>query len=166
MLFVASGSATLLFFGVKTLNFCGDCPLKRLWEVAVAQHLKETYTNIDKRYTSNKAKEITECYQKIFLNSMSDIKENTTSSYTNLRTFAPILSTFYLIIGWWFLLLSYDLHPISCLLGPNEETVHYITADFAVEIKYSPHVLRFQFFAVSICDEWCVLLCNKQFDYL
>ena len=150
MLFIASGTATLLFFGVKTLNFCGDCPLKRLWEVAVAQHLKETHTNNDKRYTSDKANEIVDCYQKIFNSSMSDIKKNTTSSYTNLRTFAPILSTFYLIVGWWLLLLSYDLHPISCLAGPNEETMHYITEEFAVEIKYSPYVLGFQIAAVFI----------------
>ena len=150
MLFVASGTATLLFFGVKTLNFCGDCPLKRLWEVAVAQHLKETHTNNDKRYTLDKTNEIIDCYQAIFNNKMADIKENITFSYRQLRTFAPILSTIYLIVGWWFLLLSYDLHPISCLSGPNEETIHYISEDSAVEIKYSPHVLRFQFAAVII----------------
>ena len=153
MLFIASGTATLIFFGVKTLNFCGDCPLKRLWEVAVAQHLKETHANDDKRYTSDKANEIVDCYQKIFKNTcMSDIKKNTTFSYRNLRTFAPILSIFYLIVGWWFLLLSYDLHPISCLAGPNEETIHYIAEESAgvVKIKYSPHILRFQIAAVII----------------
>ena len=79
---------------------------------------------------------------------MSDIKKNTTFSYIKLRTFTPILSTFYLIFGWWFLLLSYDLHPLSCLSGPNEETIHYNTTEHAVEIMYSPHVLRFQIAAV------------------
>ena len=154
MLFIASGLATLLFFGIKTLNFCGDSPLKRLWGVAVAQHLKEIYTSgkrKDKRYTAEKAKEIIKWYQDIFdKKEMTDIKENITPSYIYLRTFAPILSMAYLVFGWWFLLLSYDLHPISCLLSPNEETIHYIDADSAVEIKYSSYVLGFQVAAVCI----------------
>ena len=49
MLLIVSVLATLIFFGVKTLNFCGDTPLKRLWEVAVAQQLQETLQNVKDR---------------------------------------------------------------------------------------------------------------------
>ena len=153
MLLTASGTATLVFFGVKTLNFCGDRPLNRLWEIAVAQHLKETHTNdntSESRYSKEKANEIIECYQSIFKKKLSDIKKNITSSYIKLRTFAPILSTFYLVVGWWLLLLSYDLHPVSCLSGPNEDTISYNFEENAVQIRHSPHWLRFQTAAVII----------------
>ena len=55
-----------------------------------------------------------------------------------------------MIVGWWLLLLSYDLHPVSCLSGPNEDTIHYIEKDSSVEIKYSPLWLGFQIAAVII----------------
>ena len=67
-----------------------------------------------------------------------------------LRSFAPILSTLYLTVGWWLLLLFYDLHPLSCLLGPNEDTVLYKNEDSAVEIKYSPVLFGFKIPAVLI----------------
>lgn len=149
MLLIVSVLATLIFFGVKTLNFCGGTPLKRLWEVAVAQNLKETLHKV-KRRNQEDAKKIIICYQDLFNKDLPDIKKNITCSYVHLRTFAPILSTIYLIVGWWLLLLSYDLHPVSCLSGPNEDTIHYIEKGGAVEIKYSPHWLGFQIAAVVI----------------
>lgn len=153
MLLGVSGLATLIFFGVKTLNFCGDNPLRRLWEVAVAQHLKETLSAADFRCPNQEdADEITKCYQNIFYvnKDLSEIKKSITSSYMRLRIFAPILSTLCLVVGWWLLLLSYDLHPVSCLSGPNEDTIDYTESESAVKIKYSPHWLRFQVAAVII----------------
>ena len=152
MLFITSAVATVLFFGLKTLNFCGDSPLRRLWEIAVTQHLKETH-NSRNRYSLQEANEIIDWYRDIFQlfkSNISEIKNSVTSSYMYLRSFAPILSTLYLTVGWWLLLLFYDLHPLSCLLGPNEDTVHYNNKDSAVEIKYSPVLLGFQIPAVLI----------------
>ena len=153
MLFTASGAATLVFFSVKALNFCGDRPLKRLLDVAVAQHLKETHTNDNEsegRFSEEKAKEIIEWYQSIFKMKLSEIKDKITGSYIKLKTFAPILSTFYLVVGWWLLLLSYDLHPLSCLSGLNEGTISYDLGKTAVEIRHSPGLLGFQTAAVII----------------
>ena len=167
MLFTASGTATVVFFSVKALNFCGDRPLNRLWEVAVAQHLKETHTidnDSEGRYSEEKTKEIIECYQSIFKMKLSEIKDKLTGSYIKLRTFAPILSTFYLVVGWWLLLLSYDLHPVSCLSGPNEDTISYDKN--VVKIRHSPGWLGFQTAAVIIGSIFiAAVLMNGLFFY-
>ena len=88
------------------------------------------------------------------------------SGYIKLRTFAPVLSTFYLVVGWWLLLLSYNLHPVSCLSGPNEDTISYDFEEDAVQIRHSPYWMRFQTAAVTIGTIFiAAVLMNDVFFY-
>jgi len=147
MLFVVTGTATLAFFVIKTLNFCGTTPLKHLWEVAVAQYLKEEL-NDKRNLPKEQADQVTKCYQDAFNKDVR--KSNITKCYKCLRTLTSMLSIFCLIVGWWFLLLSYDLHPVSCLSGPDENTIHYIADKSEVQIRFLKQWLNFQIAAVII----------------
>ena len=61
----------------------------------------------------------------------------------------PYCEAVFLVIAIPFILTSYDIHPLGCLIGPDEDTIHYDNASSKVTLEFPRGLLHYQKIALS-----------------
>ena len=62
----------------------------------------------------------------------------------------PFFEALFLIIALPFMLTTYDINPIGCLVGPNEGAIEYNNATGNVQLQFTESVLSYQQIALTI----------------
>ena len=63
---------------------------------------------------------------------------------------SPYCEAVFLVIAMPFILTSYDIHPLGCLIGPDEDTIRYDNESARVTLDFPSGLLHYQKFALSL----------------
>ena len=188
MLFSAF-SVTLFILTITKLAILwgNKAGISHLWKIAVVQQLQVTdKSDFEEDYSNN---QIVEAYMNllnkcILAHSFSEMKPVCTcmicydycckmksfsqiQCYNYFRITTLIISVMLLPSTIFLVFISYDLHPLSCIVGPAEEFIEYDPSTKAVELRYSNNMLLFQkMIGFVILVSAIVLLLNAACFYL
>lgn len=62
----------------------------------------------------------------------------------------PFFEALFLIVALPFMLTTYDINPIGCLVGPDEDTIEYNNVTGKVTLQFADSVLNYQVAALTI----------------
>ena len=62
----------------------------------------------------------------------------------------PFFEALFLIVALPFMLTTYDLNPIGCLVGPDEDAIEYDNVTGKVHLQFTVSVLNYQIGALII----------------
>ena len=153
-------SATLAFFSIAKIfalyNVGKVEALGDLWNIAVIQHLKKATSHIN--YKSEAVKNLAKLYQGMLDKGMSIrfFNEVKTMKRVKRRKAFSYLPTILLSLSIPISALSYDLHPLSCIVGVSEDNIHYNTVTQTVDLNFSDGVVNFQRAAV-VCIYFLII---------
>lgn len=82
----------------------------------------------------------------------NQIKEDTKSSKGRLCSMLiiPFMEAVFLIVALPFMLTTYDINPVGCLVGPDEDAIVYNNITMKVELKIAKSVFAYQKAALII----------------
>ena len=145
--------ATLLFYTVSkcfalwsitSLNSLTD-----LWRLAIMKQLKRPMEKAT--YSSDSAEWLAQCYRDLLkeipecvynkVRKLSLVKRRKSIAYWSLTA---------LVLALAFSILSYDLHPLSCVSGIPEDTINYDDTTRTVELRLPGSVVTFRRVGVFI----------------
>ena len=162
MLFSAF-TATLLILTISKLAILwgNKAGISHLWKIAVVQQLQVAKKSDFTEYNCNGDQLVTAQYnllgKYVSVCSFSEIEPIYTHNCCNmakkfsemqcfncLRITTLLISVFLLPSAIFLSFISYDLHLLSCIVGPAEEYINYDPSDNTVELRYSDNILLFQ----------------------
>jgi len=114
--------------------------LKHLWRIAVVQYALECKKG---QHAGINHCRTPETYRQLLENSNID-DFNIMNRQKCFRTFSLIISILLLPIGMFLAFITYDLHPISCMLEPGDDFIDYDSTTETVQIQFTDNVVRFQ----------------------
>ena len=151
---IAAFVATLIAFTITKLAIlCGTKHgFTSLWHIAVVKYLQEEVEGLlsATTYTEPRARQVAYCYKQLltkeyYKEHKEDLHNSTISHLNAFRMTALFLSTIGLPFAILLSFLSYDLHPLSCILAaPSEDSIVYNVTTEAVHINFSENVLLYQ----------------------
>jgi len=137
MLFGTSATILFILLLVKlTVVGAAKHGYNYMWQLATLQYFHEELDNA-KLHAERDAR----CYAMLLT---KEIKTEVPATANHLRKFFLRYSVFLLPLLLLLTGLSYDSHPLSCMVGPSEETIMYNSSTNRVELRYSDNILRFQ----------------------
>ena len=146
LLFMSFGLIVLIFIGARLTVMCGwRSRLSRnlhniLWRLVLIKRLRQLVL----RYGTNdpRTKEKAEIYYQQW-NSKQQEKVHWTISAV------PYFEALFLVFALPFILTSYDLHPLGCVVGPDEDSIEYFNDTGRVELGFPEGLVVYQKFALG-----------------
>lgn len=134
-------------FGCKCCKSCRDSSLKhgltKLWHMAIHQKLVDLLSRSQKAGTEKYSSNDAVAYDKLLDEKIrSDIAKKVNKWNNCCRLIIPYILLFLLVAILCMAYLSFDLHPLACILEPEEELITY--KENSVELKFSFSLLIFQ----------------------
>ena len=125
-----------------------------LWNMQLLKHARKKL----------KQKEIEECQLKKYIDeclnkkiNMEPIKSHSKSIRCSMLII-PFFEAVFLIIALPFMITTYDINPIGCLVGPDEDAIEYNNITGRVQLKFTETVLAYQRAALTISILLIVLM--------
>ena len=153
MLISAFFATLVAFTAAKLAILCGAKHGKPfLWQIAVMRNLQEEVQDqvSSTKYNIEEAN-IRALYYKTLLEidyyKKRDHKlrhNNSIDAYNFFRVMTLFISAICLPLVMWLSFLSYDLHPLSCISEPLEESIRYNKTSEEVHIDFSEGILNYQ----------------------
>jgi len=146
LLFMSFGLIVTIFIGARLSVMCGwRSKLSHnlhsiLWRLVLIKRLKQLVLH----YGANdsRTKEKAELYYQQW-NSKQQEKVHWTISAV------PYFEALFLVLALPFILTSYDLHPLGCVVGPDENSIRYFNETGKVDLGFPDVLLAYQKFALG-----------------
>ena len=146
LLFMSFGLIVTIFIGARLSVMCGwRSKLSHnlhsiLWRLVLIKRLKQLVLH----YGANdpRTKEKAEIYYQQW-NSKQQEKVHWTISAV------PYFEALFLVLALPFILTSYDIHPLGCVVGPDEDSIEYFNETGKVDIGFPDVLLMYQKFALG-----------------
>ena len=140
---IGTFSFTLVAFFVTklTIIFASKHGLPYLWKISVVQYAIECE---DKTTKFDICKD-PDTYCDIYLVRKKMNKLQISSNWLRLsRKISLLLSVTLLPIGMFLASITYDLHPLSCILEPTDDYIDYDNTTETVKLRFTENVVTFQ----------------------
>jgi len=146
LLFMSFGLIVLIFIGARLTVMCGwRSRLSHnlhsiLWRLVLIKRLKQLIL----RYGANdpRTKEKAEIYYQQWNSKQQETVHWTISA-------VPYFEALFLVLALPFILTSYDIHPLGCVVGPDEDSIQYSIETCRVDIGFPESLLTYQKFALG-----------------
>ena len=176
LLFTAFSLILLVFIITRLSVLCGNISeelanLKQaLWRIQLLKYMRKQvkkYKNkLDEFYEQ---KELFDWFSKEWIRNHHISTEEITRRHkkTNLSKISkiqfsvliiPFFEALLLIVALPFMLTTYDLNPIGCLVGPDEDAIEYDNVTGKVHLQFTESVLKYQIGALIISVVLIILL--------
>ena len=146
LLFASFGLIGIIYIGARLSVMCGwRSRLSHnlhhiLWRLVLIKRLKQLVIS----YGTNdpRTKEKAELYYEQWNNKQEEKVHWTIST-------VPYFEALFLILALPFMLTSYDLDPLGCVIGPDEDSIRYNNKTGKVELDFHESLLLYQRFALG-----------------
>ena len=147
ILFTAFGIVVLMFIGARLTVMCGwRSRLSHnlhniLWRLVLIKRLKQLVL----RYGTNdpRTKKKSQIYYEQW-----NVEQKQKAHWT--ISAVPYFETVFLVIALPFMLTSYDIHPLGCVIGPDEGSIQYFNETGKVKLDFPPTLVAYQKFALVV----------------
>ena len=165
LLFTAFSLILLVFIVTRLSVLCGNISeelanLKQaLWRIQLLKYMRKQvkrYKNeLDKLY---KQEELFDWFSKEWIRNHHIGNEESTRHHKKINVskihfsmlIIPFFEALFLIVALPFMLTTYDLNPIGCLVGPDEDAIEYDNVTGKVHLQFTVSVLNYQIGALII----------------
>jgi len=147
MLFTAFGVVVLMFIGARLTVMCGwrsrlsENLYSILWRLVLIKRLKQLVL----RYGTNDPR--TRKKSKVYYEQWN-IERKQKAHWTIPAI--PYFETIFLVVALPFMLTSYDLHPLGCVIGPDEGSIQYFNETAKVKLNFPTALINYQKFALVV----------------
>ena len=173
LLFTAFSLILLVFIITRLSVLCGNISeemanLKQaLWRIQLLKYMRKQvkkYKNeLDKLY---KQEELFDWFSKEWIRNHHIGTEESTRRHKKINVskihfsmlIIPFFEALFLIVALPFMLTTYDLNPIGCLVGPDEDAIEYDNVTGKVHLQFTESVLKYQIGALIISVVLIILL--------
>ena len=145
---------TLLFYSFSKCfalwNITSLNSLTDLWRLAIVKQLKRPMEKAN--YSSDSAEWLARCYRDLLSKEIPECVYNEVRklSLVKRRKSIAYWSLVALVLALAFSVLSYDLHPLSCIGGIPEDTINYDDTTRTVELRLPGSAITFRRVGVFI----------------
>ena len=165
LLFTAFSLILLVFIITRLSVLCGNISeelanLKQaLWRIQLLKYIRKQvkkYKNeLDKLY---KQEELFDWFSKEWIRNHHNGTEESPRRHKKINVskihfsmlIIPFFEALFLIVALPFMLTTYDLNPIGCLVGPDEDAIEYDNVTGKVHLQFTVSVLNYQIGALII----------------
>lgn len=146
IMFAAFVAITLVFLGARLSVMCGwryrlgQNLHNILWRLVLVKRVKQLVLRYgaDDPRTKEKAKVYYEQWN----------KGSEQRAHWSISAI-PYCEAVFIVIAIPFMLTSYDIHPLGCLIGPDEDTIRYDNESAKVTLEFTQGLLQYQKIALS-----------------
>ena len=125
---------------------------KALWNIQLLKYVRKKLkrTEIDHKHLLERF--VAEWQYKEHINDSDTIYGHTDHEFRHfaLLLLCPFFEAFILTIALPFMLTTYDINPIGCLVGPDEDAIEYNNVTGKVQLNFTEGVLAYQKAALTI----------------